>query len=378
MSCFCDKSSVSSHEYPTQRLRQEEQNIQVQQPVSCKSQLGLKKNPIVRKFSVERKENRFIDTEINLRYLHNVVASCLDNEEYDDAIEALEELLKCQKERFGISSRHVGISLHLMGQIHMRAGYFDDAFPICQEALRVRIECLGPLNEEVADSFYQIGIVAFELEELEQACDFLHDALMIRRRKLGRRHSQVVPLLCKIGSVLIELKQFEEAKLLYEEASDIQRTQLGSQPKPENILLSIAISKGIVGSINFQQGKYDQALVSYEEALLLQQSVLGDIHQTVLNTIKVMACINKHKLSLEGNTYEDFKSQLKCFDTSIENHFRPAAGAKKNEGKPQFRSLFFQNSNPVHQPLADEEDKEDVLVADSALTPYDEDDLHAW
>lgn len=86
--------------------------------------------------------------------------------------------------------------------------------------------------------------------------------------------------------------------LAFEETLDIQRSMMklpdaafgdegsggASSSAAEQLLLSTAATLCNIGSIRLRLDDADGALVALEEALLVQQSVLGDDHQIVLAT----------------------------------------------------------------------------------------------
>lgn len=114
----------------------------------------------------------------------------------------------------------------------------------------------------------------------------------------------VVRLLNNIGCALFEMNELEESKVVFDEALSIQRCLMrenkdgsggGSgndvdvdddgghddapvldDPKDaHSMLLSIALTLCNLGSIHLRWGKYDESIVSYEEALLV--SSLDDL-----------------------------------------------------------------------------------------------------
>uniref|UniRef100_A0A7S2UEF4 Kinesin light chain n=1 Tax=Attheya septentrionalis TaxID=420275 RepID=A0A7S2UEF4_9STRA len=74
---------------------------------------------------------------------------------------------------------------------------------------------------------------------------------------------------------------------------------------PNQVLLSIASTLCNIGSIKLRWGEFEEAILALEEALLLQQSVLGDEDPTVLNTVESIDFVDRARISYEENLFEE-------------------------------------------------------------------------
>ena len=109
-----------------------------------------------------------------------------------------------------------------------------------------------------------------------------------------------------------ELGQLVDAEVAFEEALAIQRSIMrhpghlvkGSKMNDANhVLLTIAATLCNLGSIQLSWKLYEKAIIALEEALLIQQSVLGDEHITVISTKKAL-------LNLEKKTQSEWSNAL--------------------------------------------------------------------
>lgn len=104
-------------------------------------------------------------------------------------------------------------------------------------------------------------------------------------------------MLNNIGCTLYELNQLTQAKEYFEDTLRIQRIMLRTNPQAEKVLISIATTLSNIASIQLQWKMYEEASVALEESLLIQQSVLGDDHMVVLNTIENIEQIEQYRSS---------------------------------------------------------------------------------
>ena len=218
--------------------------------------------------------------------------------EYDEAVEVFTEILRGQMERHGPGHPRVGTALHNLGICQLKKGDYASAIRVCRDAVEVRKAALGGRHLDVAVSLAQLGIAHLECGQHRKALIAFREALQIRRNLLGPKHPKVARLLNNTGCALFELNEMRGAMLAFQETLDIQRSMMkspdaafgdegsggSSSSAAEQLLLSTAATLCNIGSIRLRLGDADGAIVALEEALLVQQSVLGDDHQIVLAT----------------------------------------------------------------------------------------------
>ena len=241
---------------------------------------------------------QFTDAERHLRAIHEMGAEHLIHGEFDEAVEVFTEILRGQMERHGPDHPRVGTALHNLGICHLKKGDYVSAIRVCRDAVEVRKAALGGRHLDVAVSLAQLGIAHLECGQHRKALIAFRESLQIRRNLLGPKHPKVARLLNNTGCALFELNEMRGAMLAFEETLDIQRSMMklpdaafgdegsggASSSAAEQLLLSTAATLCNIGSIRLRLGDADGALVALEEALLVQQSVLGDDHQIVLAT----------------------------------------------------------------------------------------------
>ena len=193
------------------------------------------------------------------------------------------------------------------------------------------MKALGSLHPDVAISYAQLGMAHMELGEYAYAVYAFQNALIIRRKTLSWRDEKIARLLNHIGCCLFEIGKWKEAEQAFGESLGIQRVNLknigvdvkdnvnvnvndnatgadadanlgtNAEESVENIshhLLGIASALCNLGSIKLRMKLYNESLVFLDEALLIQQSVLGDNHSTVKNTKDSIDFVNEKASSV--------------------------------------------------------------------------------
>lgn len=227
---------------------------------------------------VDVDQGTFLEAERNLKAIHQMAAEHLAHGEYEEALEVFEEILRGQRERYGVKHYRVGTALHNIGIVYLKSKQYDKAIEVCKEAVRVRKEALVPNHPDVAVSLAQLGVAHLENQQHREALIVFREALQIRRGFLGPKHPKVGKILNNIGCALYELEELEGAKIAFEEALEIQRESLRScnaadeeehGAQSNQALLSIASTLCNLGSIQLRWEQYEEASVVLEEALLV-------------------------------------------------------------------------------------------------------------
>ena len=239
--------------------------------------------------------------ERNLKAIHTLALRHLAFKEYFEAIEVFEEMLRGIKEIHGCDHYRVGTVLHNIATVYMKAKDYSRAADMCKLAIDIRGKALGHSHPHLSVSLAQLGIAHLELQNYREAVEAFASALIIRRKHLSPSDLHIARLLNNIGCAEFELNNYDAALKAFEEAIEIQRTSMrstipgtkGQHNDLNRVLLSIAAALCNIGSIKLRCRLYDQSLIALEEALLIQESVVGDNHATVLNTKESIKFVNK-------------------------------------------------------------------------------------
>ena len=242
----------------------------------------------------------------HLHAMHQLGNKHLRKGEYPQAIEIFSEILRGQKERHGKRSLQCAVAMHNLGAVCMKCNRYVETVRLCDGAARIRVEKLGRDSLDVASSLSQQGVALMELKEFRLALASFREALRIRTKAWGlvsdkANHPLIVRLYNNIGCALFEMNQLQEAKLVFDDALSRQRGLMkansnmgvgiakanggdGGNNVNLSIPLSISLTLTNLGSIHLCLNEFDESLAYFEEAVLIQESVLGEKHKLVTKT----------------------------------------------------------------------------------------------
>lgn len=266
---------------------------------------------------VDVDKSQFVDSDhLSLKRMHTLASNEIKTGDYDEALFIFHEIIRLLIERHGEENNiHVGATWHNIGIVNSKANRYKDAVHACKKAVQIRETLLGKSHQELAVSLSQLGVAYLDLRQYEQALDCFRRALKIREDYFGSHHVKVAKILNNMGCVFFEMNELSDAQSAFKEALEIQRFLLSTTENSSNantILLSIASTQSNIGSIQLKRKEFGDAIAAYDEALVLQQSVLGDAHETVLTTSQTL----KHALRLQAE-------EECCFQISSAMHFGP-------------------------------------------------------
>uniref|UniRef100_A0A7S1ZIR8 Kinesin light chain n=1 Tax=Trieres chinensis TaxID=1514140 RepID=A0A7S1ZIR8_TRICV len=218
--------------------------------------------------------------------------------EFSKAFVAFEKIAKQQ--RFHPKKEDdtflLGITMHNMGVCRLLA--MDDdaaALKLFERAADLKRKSFGPDHVEVAASLVEIGIQRFARSDLEEALTVLAEARKMRSLALGSDHPKVAVALNNEGCVHFQQKNPVAALTRFQEAADALRNAMerGGGMRAEMDLLHVATALCNLAYMKFRMKGYDEATAIFEDALLVQQSVLGDEeHRTIRDTLSNIAITN--------------------------------------------------------------------------------------
>lgn len=182
----------------------------------------------------------------------------------------------------------LGITVHNMGVVSVLAGRDDEALPLFQEAVAVKNATFGPLHPEVAVSLDELGIQLFAVERFADALSAFDQSQRILANFFGPRHPRLSMVLNNMACCAFQMRDMPVALSTMSRAMDLQKDATltcdggngggvaSSANSADLELLHMAILLNNSGYLKVCLKEYDEARACFDEALLIQQSVLGD------------------------------------------------------------------------------------------------------
>jgi tetratricopeptide (TPR) repeat protein len=210
------------------------------------------------------------------------------NKEFASITEDLIKTLAAQKAHphRGNNRYLCGITAHNLGVIRVLAGADDEAAHIFRQAITLKSTSFGPEHPEVALSWDELGIQFFARGDFASALSAFHEAHTIRSKQEGSSsHPNLAMVLNNLACCHFQMGSHRTALLKLQEASEIQHKAVGSSAQADLDLLHVAIVVCNCGYLNLALKQYEDARSLFEDALLIQQSVLDDNHRAVRDTL---------------------------------------------------------------------------------------------
>jgi len=178
-----------------------------------------------------------------------------------------------------------GITLHNIAVVNMFAGQYQESTYYFKMAVDAKKISFGDDHRLVADSLNELGILYFAQGRFNEALSTLKEAKAIRIKKFGPNHPKVALTTNNIACIEFLLDQTYSALAMFKEGKDSLRRAIGSSMTMVKLdLLHVATVTCNLGYMEARLKNYDEARAIFEEVLIVQQSVLGDNHETVIDT----------------------------------------------------------------------------------------------
>lgn len=187
----------------------------------------------------------------------------------------------------------LGITVHNMGVVSVLAGRDGEALPLFEEAVAVKSSTFGPYHPEVAISLDELGIQLFAAERYEDAFYAFNQSHNILAQVYGPDHPSLAMVLNNMACCAFQVRDMDAALSTMSRAMDLQKATTtlsrdvgdktgsrgGSSANNADMeLLHTAILLNNLGYLRVCVKEYDEARACFDEALLIQQSVLGDAY----------------------------------------------------------------------------------------------------
>lgn len=238
-----------------------------------------------------------------LRAKHRSACKNMTIGKYARAIKVFESILSALLDRFGEEHDRVGAALHNVAVANLRSGLLDDARDAIEEAVRIRKLTLGDDDPQVADSLVEYGIILLSMKKYRKSISVFEDALELREIELceaedsdAQREAKLkkAKILHNIGCVNFEIKNYDTAWRNYMQAIREQKeifaptwkTAFGlfdSSSKPGRLTMASTICNK--GYIEVEQEKYEEAILTFQESLNIQKTLLEADNKLILSTM---------------------------------------------------------------------------------------------
>mmetsp|Transcript_959 Transcript_959/g.1571 ORF Transcript_959/g.1571 Transcript_959/m.1571 type:complete len:331 (-) Transcript_959:127-1119(-) len=214
----------------------------------------------------------------------------IKNKEFDAALNDLYKEYEAQKKHpnRGSNKYLAGITGHNIAVLYVLSDQSEMALPLFRQAMALKRAAFGEDHPEVAETLDEIGIQLFAKKDIEGALISFMEAQKIRSKQLGSTHPTISMVLNNIGCCRFVQGNHKQALMTFSEARDVQQ----KSAQGDLDLLHVAITVNNLGYLMIQMRRYEEAQELFEEALLIQQSVLEDGHHAIQDTLSNLQFTN--------------------------------------------------------------------------------------
>eukprot|EP00934_Nitzschia_sp_Nitz4_P004843 Nitzschia sp. Nitz4//scaffold286_size23798//17959//19219//NITZ4_008454-RA/size23798-augustus-gene-0.14-mRNA-1//1//CDS//3329545750//4833//frame0 len=173
----------------------------------------------------------------------------------------------------------IGITTHNMGVASILTGS-KYTLSLFEDAVQLKKESFGPENPEVAKSLNELGIQLFAAGKFQEALSVFNECKKILTSSFGSTDPRLSMTLNNIACCHSQMGNTIAASLIIHEARALIRENKGTNTaaRDDLDLVHLGILLNNCGYLKAQVKQYEEATSYFEEALLIQQSVLGDAY----------------------------------------------------------------------------------------------------
>ncbi len=158
-------------------------------------------------------------------------------------------------------SRHLGISLNILGRALTSAGRIEDARQAYERSLQVHQAINGGSHDTVATAHNNLGTMFGQLGQLEASVRSFERALEIRRGTLPHEHRHIATATANIGESHARLGRYDRALPFFVESAEVFEAVEGPQSSEHTIMrVSVATALRKLGRLDEARESLDIAL----------------------------------------------------------------------------------------------------------------------
>lgn len=191
----------------------------------------------------------------------------------------------------------VGDTLNTIGFLQLKMGNIEgrDALDPLMEALEIR-RAVGNKGK-VVSTLQNIGSLYKKRKDYDSCIEVNADILVVRKEEFGPADERIAEAWINLGNVQASAGRFEEARVSYEEALRVRTVNFGYHHR----LVAQALFK--IGSLNSRQNNFNDAKQLFEEYMRIRADEESDPDEEMAQALTLMG-------DLQKETGEKSKAQI--------------------------------------------------------------------
>jgi tetratricopeptide (TPR) repeat protein len=201
-------------------------------------------------------------------------ASCRGGESSEEVAERARE----REEDLQIKNHEISETLRQIGNIYQNQGRYLQALTAYEESLQLQTQLRAHRQETHSSSHTSARAVISASAPASLAIASSAAVTSSSLSATAPHSTMIAQLMCQIGSVYKSQERYEEALKTYERALVLQTELYGP------IHTEVAITLSHMASIHTSQGSYNESLLLLKQSLLVKKGVYPQGHQSIIVT----------------------------------------------------------------------------------------------
>ncbi len=209
------------------------------------------------------------------------------NDEYDQAIEYIEQSIKIRKRQLGDDHPEYFSALSWLAFIHMNLGQYQESESLYLQCKKGMQNYYGENHPTFAELLFDMASLYSRMSLFEKAESNYQKTLSIRKKVFGKFHKVYSLTLINTASLYTQMGKFEESEQLYTEALSINE-QLG-----DNSGFNHAHALSGFGWLYSKMGQYEKAVKPLQQSIDLYDQIFGPSNLYSITPMNDLAIIHK-------------------------------------------------------------------------------------
>lgn len=209
--------------------------------------------------------------------LNNLALNALGQYQYEEAEQYFLQAREIWEQTLGPDHLDLALTLNGLGSIDIWRGRYEQAEATLQRAVTIIEQSAGPEYYALAHPLSNRAKIYHHRGNDEQAEALLLRGLDILKQSVGPESIQMTGLLDQLAQLYVLQGKYQQAEETYRQAHAIWQ-QRDEQPT--------AFAESLADFARFceEQERFDEAFVSYQQSLALQERLLGADHPHTVDT----------------------------------------------------------------------------------------------
>jgi len=173
-----------------------------------------------------------------------------------------------------------GQMMRIVGKVYYSLGLADDSVRMLKRALETQLRVLGPRDRQTLETQLALSAAMSWAGDNEGAEPLFRDLIEASGQALGPFSDILAGALTGLAIVLNERAEYDESERLYRQAIAINR-RLGDEAARKRE----AVDLNNLGLVLHEQGRLAEADSVFEEALVRQREIFGEVHPEIATTL---------------------------------------------------------------------------------------------